>query len=85
MKCLKSRTSNHDRPKTTDILREIADAVKPMCITTTGELNEAGKHVVRIIIPGEGFVLMEMDEDYAVGLACALVEPFAREKGWRHG
>ena len=69
-------------PKTADILREIAGAVKPLCITTTGELNEAGKHVVRIIIPGEDLVIVEMDEAYAVSLACALVGPFARAKGF---
>lgn len=72
-------------PKTADILREIAGAVKPMCITTTGELNEAGKHVVRIIIPGHGCAIMEMDEGYAINLACAIVEPFARAKGCNHG
>lgn len=69
-------------PKTADILRTITDAVRPMCIETSPTLNEAGNHVVRFIVPGVGVAFLEMDEARAINLACALVEPFARAKGF---
>lgn len=75
-------------PKITDILRRITGSIRPMTIHTTGELNEAGNHIVKLIIPGEGFVIMEMDREYAFGLATALVDPFfdfGADEGPNHG
>ena len=66
-------------PKTAAILQNIAGNVLPMCITTSGELNEAGKHVVTFHTPGHGLAIMEMSADYAFGLALALVNPFLAE------
>jgi len=72
-------------PKTEALLAKIAGAVRPMCINTSGELNEAGNHVITFTIPGVGIAIMELSESYAVNLACAIVEPFARAKGCDHG
>ena len=72
-------------PKTEALLAKIAGAVKPMSIHTSGELNEAGNHVITFTIPGIGIAIMEVSESYAVNLACAIVEPFARAKGCGHG